>query len=284
MDHISSTPPHPPQSPEDWLVWLRLLRSRRVGPTTFHRLMAEYGSAEAALAALPKIARDAGVADYAVCPLDVAAEELSRARLAGVTAIAFGSENYPDALTDLADAPPILWARGEVSLLTRPRVALVGARNASSLGLRCAKSLATGLGKAGLTTVSGFARGIDTEVHKATLQTGTIAVFAGGVDVVYPAENAALAQETAERGLILSEQHVTGAAHQRCAVTDQQVASGGSGVERMAWHREHVPSLIERIARSEQRAGLRCCLDHHHGARQARDQAIPAGEVACLRA
>lgn len=171
-------------------------------------MVAEYGSAESALEALPGIARDAGVTDYAVCPPEIAADELRRARLAGVTPIAIGSPTYPVALLDLPDAPPILWALGDASLLTRPRVALVGARNASSLGLRCAKSLAAGVGKAGITTVSGFARGIDTEVHKATMDTGTIAVFAGGVDVVYPSENAALAQELGERGLILSEQPV----------------------------------------------------------------------------
>ena len=205
---MALTPLTPPHSQEDWLVWLRLLRSGRGGPTTFHRLMAEYGSAEAALNALPGIAKDAGVKDYAVCPPEVAGAELRRARLAGITAIAFGSDLYPDALMDLPDAPPILWARGDTSLLARQKVALVGARNASSLGLRCAKSLAAGLGKAGIVTVSGFARGIDTEVHKATIETGTIAVFAGGVDVVYPTENAALAQDMGERGLILSEQPV----------------------------------------------------------------------------
>lgn len=185
---------------------LRLIRSRRVGPVTFHRLIAEHGSAAAALAALPDIARAAGVDGYAVCPVEVAEHELTLGRLAGAQLLAHDGPGYPDGMRDLPDAPPLLWARGDVELLTRPLVAMVGARNASSLGLRMARRLAETLGEAGQVVVSGLARGIDAEAHRAALATGTVAVMAGGVDVTYPEENAGLLAEVAAQGCVVSEQ------------------------------------------------------------------------------
>ncbi len=204
----SSIPLTPPRTKEDWLDWLRLLRSRRVGPGTFYRLMAEHGSAAAALDALPALARRAGTTGYAPCPRDVVAAEWDRAERAGAVPVAMGSAAYPARLAEIADPPPILWTHGDLALLARPLVALVGARNASSLGLRMARSLARGLGEAGIVTVSGLARGIDTAVHEASLESGTVAVMAGGVDIVYPAENADLARRIAEGGLRLGEQPV----------------------------------------------------------------------------
>ncbi len=191
---------------EEKLGWVRLLRSRRVGPSTFRRLMAEHHSADAALAALPEVARMAGIDDYSPCPEGVALAEMRAARIAGARMVALGDPLYPALLSDTPDAPPFLWAIGDTDVLTRPLVALVGARNASSLGLRTARHLAEGLGAAGWVVVSGLARGIDTAAHEAALGTGTIAVLAGGVDVIYPPENAVLAQEIGERGLRLSEQ------------------------------------------------------------------------------
>jgi DNA processing protein len=185
---------------------LRLIRSRRVGPVTFHRLVNEHGSAAAALAALPDIARAAGVDGYSVCPLEVAEHELTLGRLAGAQLLAHDGPGYPDGMRDLPDAPPLLWARGEVDLLSRPLVAMVGARNASSLGLRMARRLAETLGEAGQVVVSGLARGIDAEAHRAALATGTVAVMAGGVDVIYPEENAGLLAEVAAKGCVVSEQ------------------------------------------------------------------------------
>lgn len=191
---------------EDPVDRLRLIRSRRVGAVTFHRLVAEHGSVAAALAALPDVARAAGVAEYSPCPVEVARHELAQARIAGARMLVPGDGVYPALLAGLPDAPPVLWARGDVALLARPMVALVGARNASSLGLRMARRLALGLGAAGRVVVSGLARGIDAEAHEAALETGTVAVMAGGVDVVYPEENRALAERVAERGCLLSEQ------------------------------------------------------------------------------
>ncbi len=202
----SPHPLTPPHCEEERLAWLRLLRSRRVGATTFHRLMREHGSAAEALKALPEVARAAGVQDYRPCPEPVAEAELRAARRAGARMVAIGSPEYPPLLAQLSDAPPLLWALGDVSLLHRPLLAVVGARNASSLGTRMARRLAAGLGEAGHVVVSGLARGIDAAAHLAALEHGTIAVMAGGVDVIYPAENATLAGEIAERGLRISEQ------------------------------------------------------------------------------
>ncbi len=190
---------------EDGILWLQLARSRRVGPATFHRLLREHGTAGAALAALPAIAAAAGVEGYEICPIGVVRAEMARGAKMGARLLLWGQAGYPAALMDLADAPPILWALGDVDLLARPAVALVGARNASSLGLRMAKSLAAGLGAAGQVVVSGLARGIDAAAHEAALATGTIAVQAGGLDVIYPEENAALTGAIGAQGLRLSE-------------------------------------------------------------------------------
>ena len=192
--------------PQDPLLWLRLIRSRRVGPASFHKLLAEHGDVEAALAALPQVARAAGVENYALCPIEVVRHEWATGRALGAQLLLWGQAGYPLPLMDLPDAPPVLWVQGDVGLLARPMVALVGARNASSLGLRMTRRLALGLAEAGQVVVSGLARGIDAEAHQAALQGGTVAVQAGGVDVIYPQENAALAGEIARAGCLLSEQ------------------------------------------------------------------------------
>ncbi|HCQ63974.1 MAG TPA: DNA-protecting protein DprA [Rhodobacteraceae bacterium] len=181
------------------------MRSRRVGISTFFRLLKEHGTAQAALVALPEVARAAGVDAYKICPLPVVEQELRAARYAGAEPIAFGSPAYPAALAEIPDPPPILWAVGDTALLARPKVAIVGARNASSLGLRMARRLAGELGQKGQVVISGLARGIDTAAHQAALETGTIAVLASGVDVIYPNENTVLGEEIGRAGLRLSE-------------------------------------------------------------------------------
>lgn len=206
-DLFSSHPPFtPPKSEEDRLTWLRLIRSSRVGPATFHRLMAEHGTAEAALDALPRIAKAAGVAEYTPCSRDAAEREIDLARAKGARMLCYGTDAYPATLASISDAPPVLWCMGQRAPILRPIVALVGARNASSLGTRTARGLAEGLGHEGFTIVSGLARGIDAAAHHGSLKSGTIAVMAGGVDVIYPTENAVLAAAIADQGLRLSEQ------------------------------------------------------------------------------
>lgn len=199
------TPFTPPTTEEDELSFLRLARSRRVGAATFHRLLAEHGSAAAALEALPAVARAAGAADYAPCPLGVAEAELAAGRRAGARLLLPGQPAYPADLLEFSDAPPLLWALGRLEVLRPLRIALVGARNASSLGARMARRLAEELGKNGITVVSGLARGIDAAAHEAALPSGTIGVMAGGIDVIYPPENRALAERMARQGLRLSE-------------------------------------------------------------------------------
>lgn len=204
--YSSTHPPLPPTTEDHRVDWLRLLRSRRVGATTFHRLIREHGTARAALDALPEVAREAGVEKYEICPEGVVLAEMKAARLKGARMLCFGAPGYPKQLMDLADAPPVLWAIGNTDILDRDMIALVGARNASSLGTRMAKTLAKGLGDAGYVVASGLARGIDTAAHHSALTTGTVAVLAGGVDVLYPSENTRLAEEIVETGgLRLSE-------------------------------------------------------------------------------
>ena len=132
--------------------------------------------------------------------------ELEAARAAGARLLCLGSADSPAALAGLEDAPPLLWSRGDPGILRRDCLALVGARNASSLGVRMARALSADLGAQGFTIVSGLARGIDAAAHDAALPTGTAAVMAGGVDVIYPPEHARLAQDIAARGVLLSEQ------------------------------------------------------------------------------
>lgn len=172
---------------------LRLARTSRIGPVAFHQALAHFGSAHAAcrkLRALPEAA--------------IMQEEQALAALGGQFLV-FGDAAYPDALAALPDAPPVLSTVGDISLLGRQTLAIVGARDASIAGRRFAGDLATGLGQAGFAIASGLARGIDTAAHEAALATGTIAVVAGGVDQVYPPQNARLQKAIAQQGLLLSE-------------------------------------------------------------------------------
>lgn len=175
-----------PDSEAGRLDWLRLMRSRRVGPATFIRLLREHGSAGVALAALPAIAGAAGVHGYAPCARAEAEAEWAAATAAGARALLLGAPDYPAQLALIPDPPPLVWAKGDPGLADRPAVALVGARNASALGQRLAARLAAELGAAGLVVASGLARGIDAAAHRAALPTGTIAALAGGIDRIYP--------------------------------------------------------------------------------------------------
>ena len=228
-DQSSSThPPLPPTTEEDRIARLRLLRSRRVGPATYRRLLIEHGSAANALRVLPEIARDAGVPDYAVCPEGVAIAEMRAGERAKARLVFAGEPDFPTDLNDIEDAPVMLWCAGRMDILHRPMVALVGARNASSLGTRMARKLAQDLGDAGYAVVSGLARGVDAAAHDGALGTGTVAVVAGGVDVFYPAENAGLAQRIAKDGLLVSDQPMGQHPKARHFVARNRIISGMS--------------------------------------------------------
>jgi DNA processing protein len=186
---------------------IRLARSRNVGPASFRRLIARYGTAERAVAALPDLAARGGARSYELCSLAQAERELATAEAAGARILVSGRPGYPTMLSHIPDPPPFLWARGRVSLGAASAVGVVGGRNASAIGLRMAYSMGADLGEAGWATVSGLARGVDAAAHDGALSApaGTIAVVAGGVDIVYPPENAKLTDRIAESGLILSE-------------------------------------------------------------------------------
>jgi DNA processing protein len=168
--------------------------------------MSEYGSAQNALAQLPQIAQDAGVDNYQSFSEAAALAEMKAGAKFGARLIFKGEASYPKPLYDLGDAPPMLWVKGNIDLIACKSVAMVGARNASSLGTRMAKYLAQDMGAHDWIIVSGLARGIDAAAHTAALTTGTIAVLGGGVDVFYPTENRQLAEAIAEKGLLISEQ------------------------------------------------------------------------------
>ncbi len=186
--------------------WLRLIRSENVGPITFFHLLRRFGSATAALEALPELSRHGGRARPLVgFSKAKAEEELATLAKIGARLVAHGEPDYPTALAAIEDAPPVLAVRGHVHLLTKRAVAIVGARNASANGIRFARQLAVDLGREGLVVVSGLARGIDAAAHLGALENGTVAVMAGGVDVVYPAENRALYDDVAAAGAVVSE-------------------------------------------------------------------------------
>ncbi|WP_298436099.1 DNA-processing protein DprA [uncultured Jannaschia sp.] len=193
----------PPQ--EELFARLRLARSRRVGPATFRRLIAAHGDAVAALTALPGLAAAAGDTSYAPATEAEIRREIRAAKAAGARLLTLGAPGYPHRLAQVGDAPPVLWCQGDPKLLTRRSVAVVGTRNASSLALRMARALGRALSEAGVTVVSGLARGVDTAAHTAALDGGTVAVHAGGLDRVYPAENAELGTAIAATGCALSE-------------------------------------------------------------------------------
>jgi len=188
------------------LDWLRLARAESVGPVTFGHLIARYGSASEALQALPALARRGGRGQAPRIPSVAEAQaELDAGAAAGARLIAGCDDGFPSALKTLDAPPPLLWTLGDATLLAREMVAVVGARVASAAGRRFARDLAAGLGEAGWVVVSGLARGIDAAAHEGALPSGTIAVLAGGVDDVYPPENAGLYDVLRQEGCVVSE-------------------------------------------------------------------------------
>jgi DNA processing protein len=186
-------------------AWLRLARTENIGPVTFASLLARLGTAEAALDAVPKLAARGGKRSFVLPPeAEIAQEFDALARIGGH--FLFSCEpDYPRGLAALDPPPPAIAVLGHAHLLKKEMIGIVGARNASALGRRLAFLLAQGLSEAGLGIVSGLARGIDSAAHEASLANGTIAVVAGGVDIVYPPENQALHDAIREQGVIVSE-------------------------------------------------------------------------------
>jgi len=193
-------------APADRIARLRLIRSDNIGPVTYFQLLARFGSAQAAIDAIPDLAaRGGGRAPKLASRAEVEREFETVERL-GARHLFLGQGLYPSLLAELETAPPALIVKGDMTLLDRMGVALVGARNASAAASRFARQLAQALGATGTVVVSGLARGIDSAAHDGALDTGTIAVIAGGIDVVYPPENEARQRAIAERGLLVAEQ------------------------------------------------------------------------------
>lgn len=193
-------------TPSERLDWLRLIRSENVGPVTFRHLLRRFGSAGAALAALPDLARRGGRAQpLKVHPRAAAERELAELERLSGRLIGFTEPDFPAPLAAVDDSPPLLAMLGQPQVLTRPTVAIVGARNASANGRLIAGTLAREIGAAGYSIASGLARGIDSAAHEAALDTGTVAVVAGGIDVIYPPENEALYRSIATRGAVVAE-------------------------------------------------------------------------------
>ncbi len=187
------------------LAWLRLIRSENVGPATFRALINRYGGAEAALEALPDLAARGG-RKIRVASLAAVEEEMAKAERLGARFVCLGEPDYPVLLRRTEQAPPVLAVMGGVDVLTRPAVAIVGARNASLSGIKLTRGFAVELGRAGYSIVSGLARGIDAAAHEASLATGTVGVFAGGLDRPYPSENRPLMRQIVDAdGCLISE-------------------------------------------------------------------------------
>lgn len=193
-------------NPAERLDWLRLIRSENVGPVTFYQLLRRFGSATAALEALPSLANRGGRrAPLALFPRAAAERELAGLDKAGATLLAWGEPDYPPALAAIDDAPPLLALKGDGAILSRRAIAVVGARNASANGRRLAREFAGELGRNGFIIASGLARGIDAAAHLGALPSGTIAVLAGGVDIVYPPENQELYEAIVGQGAVVAE-------------------------------------------------------------------------------
>jgi DNA processing protein len=184
---------------------LRLVRSPGIGPVTYRQLIARFGRAAAALDAVPDLAARGGGKPPRLASVSDAEREIARLEKVGGRYLALSQGLYPRSLAELDDAPPLLTVKGDLKLLDKPAVAIVGARNASAAACRFARQLAYDLGQQEVVVVSGLARGIDSSAHDGALETGTIGVVAGGLDVFYPPENEVRQRAIFERGLVIAE-------------------------------------------------------------------------------
>ncbi len=205
---------------------LRLARTDRVGPVAFRQLLDRFGSAVLALEALPDVVRRGGDHGFTQPSPEEIEGELERGERLGARLIVFGDADYPETLAAIDPPPPLLWTLGDPGLLARPSMAVVGARIASAGGQRIARGLAQQLGEAGHVVVSGMARGIDGAAHAGALPTGTVAVLGGGIDDVYPPDNADLYRQIVEQGCVVSESPVGARAQARDFPRRNRIISG----------------------------------------------------------
>ncbi len=193
---------------ENLLDTLQLIRTLNVGPITFFNLIKRFGTAKKALAALPELSRRGG-SKVGLVPFlrEMAEKEVEACTKFGAKMIMYDSPDYPALLLNIPDPPPVITVRGDIKIWqNKTIIAMVGARNASAGGCQLAQKFAKELGEKDTLVISGLARGIDTYAHKGSLNTGTIAVIAGGIDNIYPPENSSLYQQIFEHGAVISEQ------------------------------------------------------------------------------
>lgn len=205
---------------------VRLARTDKIGPVTFRQLLDRFGTAERAVEALPDLIRKSGGTGHTLPTVASVEAELAAGERIGARLIALGEAEYPKMLAALDPPPPLLWTRGNVGLMAGPCIGIVGARIASAGGQRIARGLAQQLGQAGHVVVSGLARGIDGAAHSGALETGTVAVLGGGVDDIYPPDNADLYDQIVERGCIVSESPVGARAQARDFPRRNRIISG----------------------------------------------------------
>ena len=206
--------------------WLRLARTENIGPVTFRNLIARFGNATEALAQVPRMASRGGAKSFVLPDEDAIAREIEALAKLGGRMIASCEPDYPRGLAALESPPPILSILGHPHLLQKEMIAMVGARNASALARKFADTLARDLGFAGIVVVSGLARGIDAAAHEAALTVGTVAVVAGGVDIVYPPENQKLYDTIKNQGVVVSEMRLGEAPQARHFPRRNRIISG----------------------------------------------------------
>lgn len=213
-------------APDERFARLRLARADRVGPVSFRQLLERFGDARRALDALPDLVRKGGGHGYVLPPVERIEQEMTAGMQIGARLLVFGDAAYPPLLAAVDPPPPLLWTRGDTALLSGECVGVVGARIASAGGQRIARGLAQQLGQAGFVVVSGLARGVDAAAHAGALDTGTVAVLGGGVDDIYPSENAGLYAQIVERGCVVSESPMGARAQARDFPRRNRIISG----------------------------------------------------------
>lgn len=185
---------------------IQLIRSENIGPMTFRRLLSQYGDAKTALSYIPELAERGGrKRKLRLCSREKVRAEIEANAEIGARLIVLGDPEYPGLLAQSEDGPPVVSVLGNAHLLNRKCIAIVGSRNASANAVRFARHMAAELGEAGYVVVSGLARGIDASAHQGSLTTGTVAVLAGGIDIIYPKENSDLYKDIIMSGALIAE-------------------------------------------------------------------------------
>jgi DNA processing protein len=202
-----SSPLYPSLAEENIVDVMRLIRSENIGCITFYKLIRRFGSAKKALEMIPSMSVQGGRKQpIQLYPQSKAEDEVAQVHALGAQFLRYGEADYPALLTQIPDAPPLLAAWGQTTLWQdKPVVGMVGARNASAAGCQFTRKIASELSAHGIIIASGLARGIDTHAHEGSLQGGTVAVIAGGIDHIYPPENAALTEKIRSLGCVLAE-------------------------------------------------------------------------------